>query len=62
MAHIHLTSIVHYNIKEYLAQMRKCTGANIIKECGEVTGQGGHMLGGKPIAKGNFVKAIILKW
>ena len=61
MAHIVPTPVAHYKIKKYLAQVHGCIGANIIKESGKVIGQGGYMLDGQPIVKGNFVKAIILK-
>ena len=49
------------HIKEDLAQMHGCTGANIIEKGGKVSTQGGHMFSGQPVAKGCLMEAIIFK-
>ena len=41
--------------------MQGCIGANIVEKGDKVSGQGGHMLWGQPIANGYFVEAIIFK-
>ena len=61
MTHVYPTPMTYNQIEEDLAQMHRCTGANIIEKGGKVSGQGGHMFCRQPVAKGYFVEAIIFE-
>ena len=44
------TSMAYNKVKENLAQVHRCIGANVKQQGGKVTGKGGDMLCGVPIA------------
>ena len=49
------------NVKNDLSYVHGCISANVKEKGGKITGKGGDMLSGVPIAKSYLMEAIVLK-